>query len=117
MRTTKPAAWEHACGQLGVLLVMCVLSALMVRHGCLVPPPPVSRPDPGTPRADFCRAVGNGSPWLLFVVAPLATLSLWQAVPAARRRPAFGWTLVAAWTVALFVGAALAVSLESAYTI
>jgi hypothetical protein len=107
----------HAAGQALVLLLICALGALLVRHGCLHPPPPVDRPEPGTARAGYCAAVSGHAPWLLFVAVPIAMLTLWLMTPAARRRPASGWLLVAVWTVAILAAAAFANALTSAHTI
>jgi membrane protein YdbS with pleckstrin-like domain len=80
-------------------------------------PPSVSRPEAGTARAGYCAAISGGSPWLLLIAVPIFALGVWFGLPSARRRPAFGWLMVLAWIIALFVIATLANSLQFAYTI
>jgi hypothetical protein len=61
-----------ASGSVLVVVVVGALSAIAVHRGCLHPPPPVVRPDPGTPRAEYCSAVIPTKPWILLTLAPCA---------------------------------------------
>jgi hypothetical protein len=56
-----------------------VCCALAVHNGCFHTPPPVSRPDPGTPRASYCNALIPTQPWVSLTVGPclLVTLVAW----------------------------------------
>jgi hypothetical protein len=99
---------------LGVLLV-AVACALLAHHSCVHAPPPVEWPEPGTPRADYCRAVDRGVPWL----AGLAALAV--AVPVLLVVRRWGAATVSVVTILLCAAclalAVVAGALESAYTI
>ena len=102
-------------GAVGTVVAAAIACALLVHHSCLHPPPPVIRPDPGTPRADYCAVVDHGTPWL---AALLALVIAVPAVSAVRRQ---GWAAVATvtallWLVCLVVGVT-AGALTSARTI
>jgi hypothetical protein len=106
--------WSLAA-QLAVLLVGAALLAVAVRSACVDPGPPVSAPEPGTPRAGYCDAVGGSALWLVLVAAPLAVLAC--SAPAVRRRPALGWLAVAVLLVALWANAVYVGTLEFASTV
>jgi hypothetical protein len=99
------------------VLVACigVLCAAVVHSGCVNPGPPVSRPDPGTPRAGYCETMDDATVRAALVV--LATALVAVAAAVSRRRP--WWTLGAAAlaAVALLADAIVATSLTFAYTI
>jgi hypothetical protein len=96
------------------VLVGCVgvLCAVVVHSACVNPGPPVSRPDPGTPRAGYCATMDGRTLRAALVVLAAALVGV-----AARRRP--GWTLLATAlvTLALLADAVVASSLTFAHTI
>jgi hypothetical protein len=100
-----------------VVLVACVgvVCALAVHHGCGDPGPPVGRPDPGTPRAQYCGTMDRPG-WRLAVVVLAAAAVIGAAVIARRRRL---WTIVATTVIAivLVANAIVATSLTFALTI
>ena len=106
---------SHVAGQSLVVVTMSVFAAAAVYAGCTHASQPVPRPEQGTARAGYCAAVNGGAPWFLFIAVPLASLALWFAPPAARRRPASGWFLVLGWILALL--ALLVIANTLAYTI
>jgi hypothetical protein len=99
---------------LGVVLV-AVPCALLAHHSCIHAPPPVERPEPGTPRANYCGVVDRGVPWL----AGLATLALTVPVLLLVRRCSAATVTAAAMLLCLACLALVVVAgaLESAYTI
>jgi len=99
-----------------LLLVALVgaLSALGVHSACFNPPPPVSVPDPGTPRAEYCSAVIGAKPWILLTIVPCALLAV-----AARfvRRPGLILALAIAICVVLIANVLVANDLGASATI
>src|SRR4051794_15858970 len=106
--------WSLAAQAL-VVLVGAALLPFAVRSACVDPGPPVSAPEPGTPRAGYCDALGGSALWLVLVAAPLAALACTAWI--ARRRPAVGWLAVAVLLVALLANAIYVGTLEFAYTV
>jgi hypothetical protein len=85
----------------GVMVVAAaaVAAAIGVHHACFDPPPPVIRPDPGTPRGEYCSAVLSVHPWITLTVGPsVIALLLASAI---RRRV---WAI---WVVSLVIGVAV----------
>ena len=105
--------WRPAIAQVATLLVFSFLFGLLLRSGCLHPPPPLERPDPGTPRAQYCAAVNGHAPWLLVTAPPLALLALWHLLPIARRWHGLGWLIVLVLALALLADATLANTLRA----
>lgn len=104
------ALWVSA-----VVACVGVLSALLVRHVCVAPGPPVTRPEPGTPRAGYCATMHGASLWLLLVVVP-ALLTLVGVAVAGRERP-IGWVVAGAAAVAVAANVVVVHSLSFSYTI
>ena len=100
-----------------LVLVGCVgvVCALAVHSACVDPGPPVSRPDPGTPRADYCATADTPAARIATIAIALVATALGAVV--SRRRP--WWTLwvAAVATLALMANAVVASSLSLAYTI
>jgi hypothetical protein len=99
------------------LLVGCVgvLCAAVVHSGCVNPGPPVSRPDPGTPRAGYCETMDDATLRAALVV--VATALVVFAGVVARRRPLWPLLATALVILALLANAVVAKSLTFAYTI
>lgn len=56
---------------LGVVGILVLAAWAGVDHGCRVSPPPLDGPpDPGTPRAGYCDALGGAFRWIGLVVLP-----------------------------------------------
>ncbi len=93
--------------------VVGILAGGGVHHGCVNPPPPVSLPDPGTPRAAFCATADTGQPWSQALLTMALAAVLLLLVRNTRVRGAGLVALVAA-NIALVV---LATNLTAALTI
>lgn len=106
--------WAGALWVCGTAIIG-VVCTLLVRQGCLHPGPPVTVPDPSTPRAGLCSAVNGDAPWLLVTVVPCAVVGiasiLLRSYP---RLMAFGVLVV--W-LALIAVTGLASSLSYSVTI
>jgi hypothetical protein len=105
-------------GLLGVLVLTALVAALgaaYVHHACFDPGPPVSRPDPGTSRGEYCSAIAPYRPWTSLIVAPvLVVAGVWLV---SRRRAAVVWAFAVLLGTVLLVNAGVANSLEFALTI
>lgn len=106
-----PAAWLLLTA---IVVGVAILSALSLHHSCVHPPPPVSVPDPGTPRAEFCEAADTAVPWLQ---VSLSVFAYALVVVTSRMRPT--WSFAAAILVCgvNVLLALLAGSLDAARTI
>jgi hypothetical protein len=94
---------------------VAVACAAAIHNGCFHPPPPVTRPDPGTPRGEYCKVVVFGKSWALLVLGPCSLVLLAAAV---FRRAS--WLVVSFALVVcliLLANAVAANSLTSALTI
>jgi hypothetical protein len=91
-----------------------VLSALGVHSACFNPPPPVSVPSPGTPRAEYCSAVIGAKPWILLTILPCALVAV-----AARlvRRPGLTFALAIVICAVLIANVIVANDLGASTTI
>jgi hypothetical protein len=69
-----------------IVVIVGGISAAAVHNGCFHPPPPVTRPDPGTPRANYCNAVIRTRPWISLTLGPLLVVAVTGVVT--RRRTA-----------------------------
>jgi hypothetical protein len=70
---------ERVVNVTGPLLLVGVFGgycSVLVHDACFHPPPPVSLPEPGTPRNHYCSAVVPEKPWILMVIAPCAIVLL-----------------------------------------
>jgi hypothetical protein len=78
-RTPRDVASDGALVVLALGVVgVAVVCAWATHYSCGHPPPPVLRPDPGTPRAGFCGAVDVGVPWVAALIAGgVAAVGLW----------------------------------------
>jgi hypothetical protein len=111
------AAFDTPGGVVLPLLLVAlvgVLSALGVHSAYFNPPPPVSVPDPGTPRAEYCSAVIGAKPWILLTIVPCALLAV-----AARlaRRPGLILALAIAICAVLIANVLVANDLGASATI
>jgi hypothetical protein len=86
-----------------------------VHNGCFHPPPPVGRPDPSTPRGEYCRVVLSTKPWVLLIVGP--SLLVLLAAAAARRNAFLVVSFAIVLCLILVANAIVANSLTSALTI
>jgi hypothetical protein len=91
-----------------------VLSALGVHSACFNPPPPVSLPEPGTPRGEYCSAVIGAKPWILLTIVPCALVAVAARVV---RRPGLIFALAIAICVVLIANAIVANDLGASTTI
>jgi hypothetical protein len=101
--------------QAAVVLLLATGPAILVHSACVAPGPPVSRPEPGTPRAGYCDAVGGSTLWLLLVAAPVGVLLC--AAPLVRRRPGRGWAVAAVIVTVLWANSIYVGTLDFAYTV
>ncbi len=105
---------------LSVLTVCVALIATACAAGvhtaCFHPPPPVARPDPGTPRGEYCAVLVPWHPWVSLTVGPCLLVILPWVLLAPRRR--VGVVILAALLCAALIANALIVNnLTSAATI
>jgi hypothetical protein len=94
---------------------MAAVCALGVHRECYDAAPPVSVPDPGTPRADYCSALEHVSLVPALILIPLVATGIVLVV--FRRRPVVAAVLVGVIIVAILVNLEIAVSLEHSLTI
>jgi len=99
---------------IGAVAAVGALCALAVHHGCFNPPPPVTVPDPGTPRAEFCSAVHARAPWIAMILIPVVLVGAAGAIKGAGRLLS---VLTFVVCLVLLANAILANSLTSALTI
>jgi hypothetical protein len=99
---------------IGAVAGVGTLCALAVHHGCFNTAPPVSVPDPGTPRAHYCSLVHAQESWIAMVLIPVVLAGVVGAIKGAGRLLA---VLTFAVCVVLLANAILASSLTSALTI
>jgi hypothetical protein len=52
------------------LALVGVACAAAVHTGCFHPPPPVTRPDPGTARGEYCGVIVPSHPWWSLTIGP-----------------------------------------------
>jgi hypothetical protein len=96
----------------GCLGVVC---AAVVHSGCVDPGPPVSHPDPGTPRAGYCETTDDRGLRGSLVVLAMGFVVLAGAI--AGRRPLWTLLVAAIVSIALVANAVVATSLTFAHTI
>jgi hypothetical protein len=115
MSTRQPVSTRAvAVIVIGVALTAGV-SADLTHHACTHAPPPVQRPEAGTPRASYCDAADHGAPWLAVLVAAVVATS---ALALCRRRGPRAVGLVTALLVLACVGLPIvAASLDAAHTV
>jgi MYXO-CTERM domain-containing protein len=72
--------WRECLVVAALVAGVTLAVAFSLHDDCIHGPPPVDRPDPGTPRASFCGTTDTGQPWgiaLLFaalvIIAGAAT--------------------------------------------
>lgn len=101
----------HECLIVAALVAGITLAmAVSLHHDCLHGPPPVDRPDPGTPRANYCATADIGHPWGVALVG--AALVLVVAATTRRRSVVTVWFAVFL-AVSAFVLAGLAAGLRA----
>jgi hypothetical protein len=113
----RDAAFDIPGGVVLPLLLVAlvgVLCALGVHSACFNPPPPVSVPDPGTPRAEYCSAVIGAKPWILLTIVPCALVAVAARVV---RRPGLIFALAIAICVVLIANVIVANDLGASMTI
>jgi hypothetical protein len=102
-------------GLLGGVALVAVACAAAVHTACFHPPPPVSRPEGGTPRGDYCAAIDPWRPWISLTVGPcLLVAALWLGF-SRHRLMVVGFAV--ALCVALCINAGIANQLVFSYTI
>jgi hypothetical protein len=100
---------------IAVVALVGAISAAASHNACFHPPPPVTRPDPGTPRGEYCGVLTPLHPWLALTIAPaLLVAVLWLA---AGRRLVPVVTLTLVLCVGLAANAIIVNNLTSALTI
>jgi hypothetical protein len=100
---------------IAVVALVGVASAAASHNACFHPPPPVTRPDPGTPRGEYCGVLTPLHPWLTLTISPcLLVAALWLAT-GRRRAPVV--TLTLGLCVGLVANAIVVNNLTSALTI
>jgi hypothetical protein len=112
---TRKAQIAGVLVAVGVVAVCAAICAAVVHAACFHPPPPVTRPEPGTPRGEYCRAVLPWKPWVSFTLGPVALMAVGGSL--GRRR---AWVLAMMTLLicgVLIANASVADSLEFAYTI
>jgi len=68
----RPTGLGAICAiALGVAFV-AVCCAVAVHNACFHTPPPVNRPEAGTPRAGYCDVLIPAKPWVSLTVGPTA---------------------------------------------
>jgi hypothetical protein len=101
----------HECLILAALVAGVTLAmALSLHHDCLHGPPPVERPDPGTPRASYCATTDIGHPGAIALLG--AALVLVVAATTRRRSVTVVWFVVLLAAVAVIL-ASLAAGLRA----
>jgi hypothetical protein len=91
------------------------LCAAFTHIGCFHPPPPVTRPNPSTPRGEYCSAINATRPWISLTAVPvLVTAALAFSARHHPRLVALGTLLVC---LLLIANAGVANSLTSSLTI
>jgi hypothetical protein len=115
MTRWRTLSWPAILGLTALVGCVGILCIVVAHSGCVNPGPPVTRPDPGTPRAGYCETVDTGTVRAALVLLAVALVPV--AALAARRRP--GWTLAVAAivTLSLLADAVVATTLEFAHTI
>jgi hypothetical protein len=89
--------------------------AAAVHNGCFHPPPPVSLPDPPSPRGKYCATALSLSPWAWLTVGPSVLLLLAGVLAGRRVRLVLGLAILLC--VILVANAYAANSLTSALTV
>jgi len=69
VKTDRIAVVSLTAVLIGALAALC---ALAVHQACLHPSPVFDRPEPGTPRQQYCSAVSPGAAWLILIAVPVA---------------------------------------------
>lgn len=112
---TREAQIAGVLVAVGVVAVCAAICAAVVHAACFHPPPPVTRPEPGTPRGEYCEAVVRWKPWVSLTLGPVALMVV--AGSLGRRR---AWVLAIMALVicgVLIANATVVDSLEFAHTI
>jgi hypothetical protein len=94
------------------LVALCC--AWAVHEACFHPPPPVTRPDGGTPRGGYCDAINATRPWLSLTLGPTLVMAL--IALSARRLPWLVLAVAVIICVAMITNAIVAHNLVSALT-
>lgn len=98
-----------------IVAVVAGLCAAFTHLGCFHPPPPVTRPDPSTPRGEYCSAINAARPWISLTAVPvLVTAALAFSAHRHPRLVALGTLLIC---LVLIANAGVANSLTSSLTI
>lgn len=74
--------------------VVATSCAAAVHVACFHPPPPVSRPETGTPRGEYCAVLVPWHPWVSLTVGPCVLVVV-------------AWLLAPRWRLGVVVLAAL----------
>jgi hypothetical protein len=82
---------------IAIVAVVAVICAALIHLDCSAASPLEGHPEPGTPRAGYCSAIGSWRPWLSFTLGPTAVAAL------------VGWPL-RRWAWALLILAAVVIA-------
>jgi hypothetical protein len=99
---------------LGVAITAAICAAAF-HNGCFHPPPPVGRPDPGTPRGQYCAALLPAKPWMSLTLGPCVLVLLAGVAAHPWRAPAV--FIAGAVCCAIVANAIVANTLVSALTV
>lgn len=106
-----------AAGVASVVILVALVAlccAWAVHQACFHPPPPVTRPDGGTPRGGYCDAVNATRPWLSLTLGP--TLAMTLIALSGRRLPWLVLAMAAIICAVMIANAIIANNLVSALT-
>ena len=78
-------SWAAVLWLAAGVVCLAIAGALAVHSGCVDPGPPVSRPDPGTPRAGYCATMDDPGVRVALIAAAGAVLVALAALTARRR--------------------------------
>jgi len=95
--------------------IVAGLCAAFTHLGCFHPPPPVTRPDPSTPRGEYCSVLNATRPWISLTAVPVLVMA--ALAFGARRHPRFVALGALLICLLLIANAGVANSLTSSLTI
>ena len=109
------AHWGSVVSATVFIALIAGICAYAVHVACFEPPPPIVRPDPGTPRGEYCAFVDPKAPWVSLTLGPTLLMTLVGLVLRKHRRLLISATLLLA--LALVANAVVSNNLTSALTI
>lgn len=114
-KTRKPTPLTLVLVPVILVALLALLTATIEHKACFHPGPPVDRPEPSTPRGEYCSAVNSADPWVSLTAAPVAVMAALALM--ARRSPWLVGALTFAVCAALIANAIVASSLTYSLTI